>query len=104
MARGRAPASPPLAAGRRPPAGPGLLPGAPWLTSSPTNKKGRPVSDWLDLEGTKYLVLAVIGLGGVIGKILVGKLDLLGDKVDKLHDDMVRVKMKLGLGHNGDPP
>lgn len=52
---------------------------------------------WLDAEGVKYLVLAVIALGGMVGRILVNKLDAHGEKLDRLHDDMVRVKMKLGL-------
>lgn len=54
--------------------------------------------EWIDAEGTKYLIFSVIGLGGIIGKIMVGRLDALSGKLESLHDDMVRVKSKLGIG------
>lgn len=62
-------------------------------------RKAPPVNEWLDAEGIKYLVLAVIGLGGVIGRILLGRLDDMASRLETLHDDMVRVKTKLGIGN-----
>jgi hypothetical protein len=84
-----------LAAGRRPPAGPVLPPGAPWLTSCPTKKKGPAVIDWIDQEGIKYLVGAVLAAVGLLGSRLLAQLDHLANTVDQLRGDMIRVKDRL---------
>ena len=53
--------------------------------------------EWVDQEGIKYLVAAVIGLGALLAKQVIGRLDRLATKVDDLHDDMIRVKHSLGI-------
>lgn len=57
--------------------------------------------DWIDQEGIKFLVGAVLAAGGVLGGRLLKQLDRLSAKVDELHDDMIRVKHSLGIRNGG---
>lgn len=59
------------------------------------------VADWVDAEGIKFLVMAAIGMGGLLARQLLVRLDTIGRKVDDLHDDMIRVKHQLRI-KNGD--
>lgn len=56
------------------------------------------INEWMHAEGVSYLVIAVISLCAYIGRMLVGRVDKLTHKVDQLHDDMLRVKTRLGVG------
>lgn len=55
------------------------------------------LGEWVDNEGLKFLILACIGLGGALSRSLLQRIDELGRKVDQLHDDMIRVKTRLGV-------
>lgn len=57
--------------------------------------------DWIDQEGIKFLIGAVLAAGGLLGARLLRQLDTLTDKVNELHDDMIRVKHSLGIRNNG---
>lgn len=57
--------------------------------------------EWIDAEGIKYLVGAVLAAGGLLGSRLLNQLDRLTGKVDELHGDMIRVKDRLGITNNG---
>lgn len=53
------------------------------------------VAEWIHAEGVSYLVVAVLTMGGIIGRMLVRRLDQLTVKVDELHADMIRLKVRL---------
>jgi hypothetical protein len=55
------------------------------------------VIDWIDQEGIKYLVGAVLAAGGLLGSRLLAQLDHLANTVDQLRGDMIRVKDRLGI-------
>ncbi len=51
--------------------------------------------DWIDQEGIKYLVGAVLAAVGLLGSRLLAQLDHLANTVDQLRGDMIRVKDRL---------
>jgi hypothetical protein len=53
--------------------------------------------EWINAEGLKVLILACIGMGGTLARSLLQRMDQLAQKVDQLHDDMIRVKTRLGV-------
>jgi uncharacterized protein YxjI len=53
--------------------------------------------EWVDAEGIKFLVMAAIGMGSLLAHQLLKRLDAIGEKVDDLHDDMIRVKQTLHI-------
>jgi hypothetical protein len=55
------------------------------------------IVQWIDGEGIKFLVMIAIGMGSILARQLLCRLDRISGKVDELHDDMIRVKQQLRI-------